>query len=66
LKPTIFPSVPRLYNKIYGILKGRFEEATGMKGWLVNKAITTKLENYRNGDGLTHFLYDTLVFGKTK
>lgn len=26
LKPTMFPSVPRLYNKIYAKIKGTFAE----------------------------------------
>jgi long-chain acyl-CoA synthetase len=34
LKPTLFPSVPRLYNRIYGILKGKLEGAGGCKTWL--------------------------------
>jgi len=25
VKPTLFPSVPRLYNRIYGILKSKLE-----------------------------------------
>lgn len=36
LQPTLFPSVPRLYNKIYGRIKGQFDAATGCKRWLLN------------------------------
>lgn len=43
LKPTLFPSVPRLYNRIYGKIKDAFALATGVKATLVNKAVTTKL-----------------------
>lgn len=32
LKPTIFPSVPRLFNRIYGKIQDKFKEATGIKG----------------------------------
>lgn len=28
LKPTIFPSVPRLYNRIYGLLNAKFKAGT--------------------------------------
>ena len=49
LKPTFFPSVPRLYNRIYGKIKDKFEAATGVKGWLINKAVAAKLYYYRNG-----------------
>jgi long-chain acyl-CoA synthetase len=40
--------------------------ATGIKGWLVNKGIAAKLANYRAGDGLTHAIYDRLIFNKMK
>lgn len=36
LKPTFFPSVPRLFNKIYGKIQDKFKEATGLKGVLVS------------------------------
>jgi len=42
LKPTFFPSVPRLYNKIFGNIKAKFKAASGCAGWLVNKAVTSK------------------------
>lgn len=35
LKPTIFPSVPRLFNRIYGKIQDKFKEATGIKGALI-------------------------------
>lgn len=28
LKPTCFPSVPRLYNRIYGLLSAKFKAGT--------------------------------------
>ena len=30
LKPTFFPSVPRLFNRIHGKIKDKFKEATGV------------------------------------
>ena len=45
LKPTFFPSVPRLYNRIHDKLRAGVNQATGIKGWLVNKAIAAKTEN---------------------
>jgi len=35
LKPTFFPSVPRLYNKIYGVMQNKLNAVTGCKAWLV-------------------------------
>ena len=49
LKPTYFPSVPRLYNRIFGRIKDKFKEATGLKGALVNRAVASKLYYYKNG-----------------
>ena len=66
LQPTAFPSVPRLYNRIYGTIKGKFEEATGCKAWLIKNAVESKMA-YLNGDTCaeyTHGCYDHLVFSK--
>ena len=66
LKPTFFASVPRLYNRIYGRVMAGIKAATGVKGWLVNKAINAKLENYHNHKGVHHSIYDKIVFKKFK
>lgn len=42
LQPTIFPSVPRLFNKIYAKIKNSLESATGCKKWLVDKGMASK------------------------
>jgi long-subunit acyl-CoA synthetase (AMP-forming) len=34
LRPAIFPSVPRLFNRIYGKIKERLDGLTGCGGWL--------------------------------
>jgi long-chain acyl-CoA synthetase len=49
LHPTFFPSVPRLYNKIYAKIKDGITKQTGVKGWLVNRAIVSKLYYLKNG-----------------
>ena len=66
LQPTMFPSVPRLYNKINGLIQDQFKAATGVKSWLINKAVSTKQYYHKNGSGLNHKLYDALVFNKVK
>jgi len=43
LQPTLFPSVPRVYNRIYGKIKDQLSKAEGMKKWLVDTAIASKL-----------------------
>jgi len=66
LGPTIFPSVPRLYNKIYGKIKGQFDALTGCKRWLVDSGVSSK-QHYLNQDAaVTHGCYDKLIFGKIK
>lgn len=66
LKPSFFPTVPRLFNRIYGKIQDGIKGATGLKGWLVNKAIDSKLYYLKNGNYLTHTFYDKIVFGKIK
>lgn len=66
LKPTLFPSVPRLYNRIYGKIKDKLALATGIKKTLVDKAVASKLAGLRSSGKTTHCLWDKLVFGKVK
>ena len=66
LKPTFFPSVPRLYNKIFGKIQAQFAAATGCKAWLINKAVTTKQAALRANGTFTHGCYDKLVFKKVR
>jgi len=49
LKPTFFASVPRLYNKFYDKITAKLNEATGAKGWLVQKALAAKLYYLKDG-----------------
>lgn len=66
LKPTIFPSVPRLYNRIYQGIQDKLKEATGVKAWLAKKAVDTKLYYLRESGHLHHWLYDKLLFNTMK
>lgn len=66
LQPTFFPVVPRLLNKIYAKITDGVSKATGCKGWLVNKAINTKLGNLQSTGSNAHGCYDKLVFKKMK
>jgi long-chain acyl-CoA synthetase len=66
LKPTFFPSVPRLYNKIFSKLKANIDLATGVKAWLVKKAVASKMANLKSTGAVTHGCYDKIVFKKMK
>jgi long-chain acyl-CoA synthetase len=66
LKPTLFPSVPRLYNRIYGKIKDAFGQATGVKATLVSKAVSAKLAGLKSSGTVDHCLWDKIVFKKIK
>jgi long-chain acyl-CoA synthetase len=66
LKPTLFVSVPRLYNRIYDLIQAKLSTATGAMAILVKKAVATKLHNLRETGQTTHWLYDRLIFNKIK
>jgi long-chain acyl-CoA synthetase len=75
VRPTIFPSVPRVYEKVYTAVAGKFDEATGMKRRLVDWALRVGYEvseRKQNGTPLggalsaKHRLADRLVYSKVK
>jgi long-chain acyl-CoA synthetase len=66
LKPTFFPSVPRLYNRIYGKIKDTFSKLTGFKAKLANTAVNSKLAALRSSGKVTHCLWDKILFKKIK
>lgn len=66
LKPTFFPVVPRVLNKIFGKINEKVGGLTGIQSWLVNKAINAKMHYIEQGQGFNHKLYDSLVFSKMK
>lgn len=64
LQPTLFPSVPRLYNRIYGKIRDGINAATGCKGWIAKTALASKLATVRDTGAVSHGCYDQLVFKK--
>ncbi|KAF9170024.1 hypothetical protein BGX21_001062 [Mortierella sp. AD011] len=62
LQPTIFVSVPRLFNRIYDKVLAGVKAKGGIAAFLFNRAYATKKSNLRNGV-LQHPLWDRLVFG---
>uniref|UniRef100_A0A7S3PCP5 Long-chain-fatty-acid--CoA ligase n=1 Tax=Aplanochytrium stocchinoi TaxID=215587 RepID=A0A7S3PCP5_9STRA len=65
LRPTIFPSVPRLLNRVYDKIIAGVQEAGGIKQWLFEKALASKIAAMKNGS-LKSTIWDTLVFGPLK
>jgi long-chain acyl-CoA synthetase len=39
VQPTVLPSVPRVYEKVYAVVQSRFDEATGSKRKLIDWAL---------------------------
>ena len=62
MRPTIFPSVPRLYNRIYGTINGKINKQFYPVKKLMQYAIRTKLKNLKNGQGMKHGLFDKFLF----
>lgn len=65
LKPTIFASVPRLYNKIYDKILGGVKSASAIKSFLFNYAYQSKKYWLERGF-VRHSLWDRLVFGAVR
>ncbi|KAG0355702.1 hypothetical protein BGZ54_001051 [Gamsiella multidivaricata] len=66
LKPTFFPAVPRLLNRIYAKLIAATIEASGLVGALARRGVAAKLANLEAGKGVHHPLWDRLLFNKVK
>jgi len=65
LKPTLFVSVPRLFNRIYDKVLAGVAQGGSFKQFLFNKALESKNHNAKNGY-LTHTIWDPLVFAKIR
>ncbi|TKX27494.1 AMP-binding enzyme-1 [Elsinoe australis] len=64
LRPTSFISVPRLFNRFGGAIKGATVEAPGFKGAMSRYIVNTKMTNIENPDPAKatnrHALYDRI------
>jgi long-chain acyl-CoA synthetase len=75
VRPTVLPSVPRVYEKVYAAVQSRFDEATGVKRRLIDWALPIGREVSRlqaegkpipRGLATRQRLADRLVFSKVK
>ncbi len=75
VRPTLFPSVPRVYEKVHAAVVARFDEATGIKRRLIDWALPIGREVSRlESEGKPvprrlarrHKLADRLVFAKVR
>jgi long-chain acyl-CoA synthetase len=75
VRPTILPSVPRVYEKIHTAVKSQFDEATGVKRKIVDWALSVgyraspfkqRGEPLPRGLAAQHRIADRLVYSKVK
>ena len=60
LRPHVFPSVPRLYNRFGSGLRAATVEQAGLKGALSRHVVSTKLANLESHNTNKHLLYDRI------
>jgi long-chain acyl-CoA synthetase len=60
LKPTIFPSVPRIFTRIFDKIKATVAAKNGAVQWLFNRGVNSKMHYLKNGASYTHRFYDTI------
>ena len=75
VRPTVFPSVPRVYEKVHTGVTTKFDEATGVKRRLIDWSLRVGREVSRlrqagepipRGLALRHRIADKLVYSKVK
>ena len=66
MKPSIFATVPRLLNRVYGKIVASTINAPGVTGALARRGVAAKLANLEAGKGYTHPFWDRLMFNKVK
>ena len=66
LRPTIFQSVPRLFNRFYELILSQLNATHGIKKAIVDRALASKRYYYRTAGTLTHKFWDALVFNKIR
>jgi long-chain acyl-CoA synthetase len=65
IQPTLFCSVPRLFNRIYSAILAKTLHVGGIAGALFARGLAAKTEGLKNGY-LTHALWDRVLFNKIK
>ncbi|KAL7751852.1 medium-chain fatty acid-CoA ligase faa2 [Sorochytrium milnesiophthora] len=66
VKPTIFVSVPRLFNRIHAKLLEGTVLAPGVRGMLFRRAVNDKMQRLTSGQGVHHLFWDNLLFNKVR
>ena len=65
LKPTLFASVPRIFNRIYDKTMSNITSSP-IKKALFDMAFASKLQNFQQNGAVVHPFWDNLIFGKVR
>lgn len=66
IKPTIFPAVPRLLNRVYMKINAAISDGSTLKQFLFNRAIESKRSLLRQGIVTRDSFWDKLVLKKVQ
>ncbi|ODV91154.1 hypothetical protein CANCADRAFT_31892 [Tortispora caseinolytica NRRL Y-17796] len=66
LRPTTFPSVPRLLRRFEAAVRASTTDSPGFAGKVTRKAYEAKLARYREDGSITHPFWDRLWTNKVK
>ncbi|SBS84239.1 acyl-CoA synthetase, putative [Plasmodium ovale] len=66
LKPTLFISVPRLYNRIHERIFNSLKKKSSIIQSLFNKGVDHKVKKLNTNGMPWHFVWDKLLFNKAK
>lgn len=70
LRPTLFTSVPRLWNRIYDRIRDTINTSGAVKKALAEMALRSKIGAFENNDAsggaMSRFLWNPLVFSKMR
>lgn len=65
-RPTLFVSVPRLFNRFYDAILTGLKEKSGLAKALFKRGIQAKIGRLQTSCAYDHWLYDRLIFNKLK
>lgn len=67
IKPTLFNSVPRLFNRIHAaILQKTLYSGSAITAALFRRALEAKTQSVKATGSLTHAFWDRIIFNKIK
>ena len=66
MRPTIFPAVPRILNRVYDAINNAVKESNWIKRTIFNSAVKSKVERMRKDGHLKHSFYDKIIFSKIR